>query len=166
MENLQSVFARHLPRSVASFSDLDDLEVLWTRTPYGYTVTVSDVFEDAPAEVLDEIAERVSLRLDEKGSVSLIGEKTYGWLAENRNAVRSRLRASMGALLVGERGGWEIWLTDSVRRVEVRDATRLVLAPKRYIDAPPEVMDWLYSCASRGEVVTPSYDVKKWMWSI
>jgi len=114
--------------------------------------------------VLDELAERICMRIQDGAQFEGIGPKTVKWIQNNLGEVRSHLYAVLDAEEVEEHDGWAIWVVDSVERLEVREITQLVLVPTAFKDAPACVWEWARDCAKAHKRIRPPLAVYDWLW--
>lgn len=162
---IQEIFQKHWDgRIKAEFQELPDLKIKWVRYSDVLEVYISDIIRDAPEEVLDELANRFCVKMKGNDAVEIIGPRLSGWLSENLSTVRGRLRAIIKPSACVPVGDFEIWFCDAVDRVEVREKTRLVLAPADHQDASEEVLAWLYDCARAGKRVKAPSEYFDWLW--
>lgn len=165
---IEDIFKKYWDgKVIAEFQELPDLKIRWVRYGDVLEVYISDIILGVPEEVLDELAERICLRLNGNACVEVVGPRLSRWLSENLSTVRGRLRATIEPLATVPVDDWEVWFTDAVDKVEVRGLTRLVLAPAYYdTDAPEEVLAWLYDCAKAGKRIKAPSSYFDWLWDM
>ena len=167
---IEDIFKKYWDGKVkAEFYELSDLKIRWVRYGDVLEVYISDIIRDAPEEVLDELAKRISLKLNGNACMEVVGPCLSRWLSENLSIVRGRLCDTIepSAIVPVDDDDWEVWFTDAVDKVEVRTVTKLVLAPAYYdSDAPEEVLAWLYDCAKAGKRIKAPSSYFDWLWDM
>ena len=127
---------------------------------------MSDIFEDAPQDVLEELAEHLSLRFNGNAVQDFIGPRTREYMDSNIERIRDRLRLATGSVRLDAVDDWEIWATESVEYVQIRELTKIVLVPMPYRYGPEHVQEWLRTCAREHGKVKPSKEVYDWLWDM
>lgn len=127
---------------------------------------MSDIFEDAPYDVLEELADRLYRRIHGDALLDFIGPWTREYMDTNLRRIRDRLRAVTGSVRLDAVDDWEVWATESTDSIQIRELTKIVLVPMPYRYGPEYVQEWLRTCAREHRKVKPTKEVYDWLWEM